>query len=117
MKLSISKNRVVFASVDITYDEVKKAEIFCPQACVLTDAKGNEVFRIRTGAQPKFDKYSLTVAQDTSWVKLYENNVTTEEVTAEYGNALVLANKTIEQIKAVVADAQQAMEGLVVVEE
>lgn len=117
MKLSISKNRVVFANPGITFEEVKKAQTFVPEACVLKDEKGNQLFRIAVGEKPSFDKYSLVVAPEASWAKLYESNVTTEEVTAEFGNALVLANKTIAQIKEQLQANLQALEGLVTTEE
>ena len=97
--------------------EVKKAETFIPQACVLKDDKGNELFRICTGEKPSFNKFSLVVSPNAEWAKLYETSINEEVVTSEYGMALLLANETISNIKTALVELAQDLEGLVTVEE
>lgn len=63
-KINVVGNAIVLSS-SIKLDDIKKAEKYRPEALVLKDDDGNEIFKVSAGRHPAANEYGITFSGST----------------------------------------------------
>ena len=95
MKVVIVKGNVVMVESTITESAVKVLGNIAPDALVLKDEKGNELFKASiTDGKASMNKFGITVnAKRPQVVIEYDHPVTEEQVQRDHGPALLKLSK------------------------
>ena len=95
MKVVIVKGNVVMVESTITEDVVKVLGNVAPDALVLKDEKGNELFKASvTDGKASLTKFGITVNEKRPQVVIeYDHPVTEERVQKDHGPALLKLSK------------------------
>ena len=111
MKVVIVKENVVMIESSITEQEVKVLENIAPDALVLKDEKGNELFRASlTKEKTVLGKYGLTVnAKRPQIIVEYDHPVTEAKVREDFGPSLLKLSALELQVAAAYAANEVAM--------
>ena len=111
MKVVIVKENVVMIESTITEQEVKVLESIAPDALVLKDEKGNELFKVEiTSGKTSLSKYGFSVnAKRPQVIIEYDRPVTEEKVRADFGPGLLKLSALEAQVAAAYAANQVAM--------
>ena len=115
LKLSFIKQQFAHIELDGAYELVQKAATFAPEALMLRDENKQPIFMVAASKNgvSSLNKNGLTVAKNSNIAIKFDKPTKKETVEAEYGLALVRANKVLLQIAAAVEAAAASFEGLI----
>ena len=119
-KINVVGNAVVLTS-SMKYEDVQKAEKYRPDALVLKDEKGKELFKVATGKYPTANEYGVVFNGHTqadgfatgTWIVADEITEDAKEQLADlYGAALLKLGKLEETFGKAIEEIDKEREGV-----
>lgn len=112
--IQIIKKQVLLINSGLDYETVKNTLAVSPQAGVLVDDAGNEVFRIATTeGEGSFSNDFLAIPETGTIVVVKKAPYTTEDAKKEYAKGIIASKVVIDQIKKATRSMGASLRGTV----